>query len=78
MTEPPTHVTVTVSASQGSAVPATGQSPPQPVTGMPDTFLFLFAGVGILILAVSFGVLALRGRANEDYRKEVLNRRKAA
>jgi len=43
---------------------------------MSDTFLLLVTGIGILILAISLGVLALRGRANADYRKEVLNRRK--
>jgi hypothetical protein len=45
---------------------------------MSDTFLFLVAGVGILILAISFGVLALRGRANASYREGVFGRGNAS
>jgi hypothetical protein len=70
VTQPKAAVTVTVSARQTSSTdPAAGHSSPQPVAGLSDTFLWVFAGVGILLLAISIGIFAMRGKATGVYKK---------
>jgi hypothetical protein len=63
--------TVTVPASKNSnADPPSTQSSPQASGGFPDTLLYFLAGVGILVTAISVGMLAFRERRIEDYGRE--------
>jgi hypothetical protein len=61
--------TVTVSVSKSSADPPAAQSGPQ-AFGVPDTLLYFLGGVGIMVTAISVGMLAFRERTIEDYRSE--------
>ena len=75
MTQPAAAATVTVSASKsGSADPRAAQSSPQSSGGFPDTLLYFLAGVGILVTAISVGMLAFRERRIEDYGREAPGR----
>jgi hypothetical protein len=63
--------TVTVSANKSStADPPAAQSSPQLIGGVSDTLLYFLAGVGVLVTAISVGMLAVRDRKIEDYRRE--------
>ena len=62
--------TVTVSISKSSADPPAAQGSPQSIGGFSDTLLYFVAGVGILVTAISVGMLAFRERRIEDYGSE--------
>jgi len=62
--------TVPASVSKSSADPPAAQSSPQSSGGVPDTLLYFLGGVGIMVTAISIGMLAFRERTIEDYRSE--------
>lgn len=73
-------VTVTASSSQSSETSqdtgaAQGSSPSS--GGFSDTLLYFLAGVGIMVTAISVGMLAFRQRTIEDYKSEVPSRGRA-
>ncbi|HVC26537.1 MAG TPA: hypothetical protein VND40_00095 [Nitrososphaerales archaeon] len=70
LTQLATAVTVTVSASQSNPGTGTAQGAPQPSGGFSDTLLYFLAGVGILVTAISVGMVAFRDRTLKDYRTE--------
>ncbi len=74
VTQPPTSVTVTLLASQSTTGPGTGQTSPQASIGFSDASLYFLAGVGILVTAIGVGMLAMRSRAMEGYRREAAGR----
>ena len=70
MTQLAAAATVTVSVNKNSADPAAPQSSSQPSGGFSDTLLYFLAGVGIMVTAISVGMLAFRERTIEDYGRE--------
>jgi hypothetical protein len=69
MTQLAPGATVTVSVSKSSADPPAAKSGPQSF-GVPDTLLYFLGGVGIMVTAISVGMLALRERRIDDYRSD--------
>lgn len=70
--------TVTVTVPGGDPTSSTqsvtaGQNSLQ-LGALSDAELYFFAGVGILILAVSLGILAFRHRVNNDYGKSMTSK----
>jgi len=62
--------TITVSVTKSSPDPAAAQSSPPSFGGFSDTLLYFLAGVGIMVTAISVGMLAFRERTIKDYRSE--------
>jgi hypothetical protein len=70
MTQLAAAATVTVSVSKSSTDPVAAQSSPQSSGGISDTLLYFLAGVGIMVTAISIGMLAFREKTIEDYGRE--------
>jgi hypothetical protein len=70
MTQLAPTATVTVSVSKSSADPPAAQSSPESFGGIPYTLLYFLGGVGILVTAISVGMLALRERTIDDYKSD--------
>jgi hypothetical protein len=69
-----TAVTLTVSTSKSGADTPAAQGSPRSYGGLSDTLLYFLAGVGIMVTAISIGMLAFREKTIEDYGREAPGR----
>jgi hypothetical protein len=70
MTQTAAAATITVSVTKSSSDPAAAQSSLPFFGSLSDTLLYFLAGVGIMVTAISVGVLAHRERTIKDYTSE--------